>query len=236
MGRVAPVLTDLQKFRSTFGQTSQAAFELQRKLATTKSRLSAGILAPPKCGQPPATVLHREGIKNRDVLSGKGLGKLSALLRRHGGIQQDHIVGAAFHKCGRNGLRSFERQFTAEFLKRFQNCRAPRPVSAHEQNRRARYGRGAARAITRGGKLIERRGNVTNCCYPGTCGHTALPSRAGRGNPEETSYSAAKPPYSPAKNRSSESREKVEDSIHGKLGLITWLQGSSERHSQRNPA
>ena len=113
---------------------------IPRKLFPPECRSAVAILSSPQRRQPPASVLHRERIKNRNLRTDKFGCKLPSLFGRNRGIEKNQIESALPHIFRRDGLRRHEGPFTSKFLERTSALWFPRNRSGHQQNIRGGNG------------------------------------------------------------------------------------------------
>src|ERR1700688_4390090 len=73
------------------------ALQFKRKLIPAKRRGAMAILPTTQGGQPPASVLHRECIKNGDLRPDELGCELPSLFRGNGGIEKNKAVCASPH-------------------------------------------------------------------------------------------------------------------------------------------
>jgi len=104
-------------FCQGFGVVPENSFQFKRKLIPAERGRAVAIVSAPKRGQPPASVLHWEGVKHRGLRTEELELKFPPLLLRDRGIQKNQVVRAVPGKSRRGVLRDFEGQFTAKFLK-----------------------------------------------------------------------------------------------------------------------
>src|ERR1700688_1858730 len=95
--RLKPVLLGLEN-----------ALQFKRKLIPAKCRGAVAILPTTQCGQPPASVLHRECIKNGNLRPNELGCELPSLFRGNRGIEKNQIECAFPHVFRRDGLRQRE--------------------------------------------------------------------------------------------------------------------------------